>query len=212
MLFFGYIVTEIKYSDLQEDIIKVVSSLSECTKNIPKLIVGLDKAKAYALENGFEFDILEHSFPNGDMWTFKKTEKREFYEEDVDTFKKRIVESQGSDVKYFYVNIYSLKYNKAKKLYNILFNNLLNKTINYIIIDKNMFYTCIDEKNVIGLSFSHLKYIGIEKEKIIQKLKAQKCNKIYFTTSKNMWKLKDWFYDREYIIASIFELNAQKRN
>jgi hypothetical protein len=211
MLFFGYIVTEVKYNDLQEDIIKVVSSISDCIKPLPKMIIGLENAKKYALDNNFDFDILEHTFPNGDMWTFKKTEKRELYEEDIDTFKKRIVEYQGNDVTYYYVNIYALKYNKAKKLYNILFNNVLNKQANYIIIDRNMLYMCLDSKNVIGISFTHLEYIGISRDKIIDKLKAQKTNRLYFTTSKKMWKLKDWFYGREYIIASIFETNTQKR-
>ena len=211
MLFFGYIVTKTKYSDLQEDVIKVVSSLSECIKPIPKMIIGLENAKEYARDNSFEFDILEHSFPNGDMWTFLKTEKREFYERDVDKFKKKIVDIQGNGVKYTYINIYSLKYTKIKKLYDILFNNLLNKTTNYIIVDRNTFYTCIDEKNVIGISFTHLDYIGINRDKVIEKLKSGKNNRVYFTTSKKMWKLKDWFYGREYVIASIFETNAQKR-
>ena len=211
MLFFGYIVTEVKYNDLQEDIIKVVPSIPDCAKPLPKMIIGLENAKKYALDNNFEFDILEHTFPNGDMWTFKKTEKRELYEEDINTFKKRIVEYQGNDVIYYYVSIYALKYNKTKKLYNILFNNALNKQVNYIIIDRNMLYMCLDSKNVIGISFTHLEYIGIPRDKIIDKLKAQKTNRLYFTTSKKMWKLKDWFYGREYIIASIFETNAQKR-
>ena len=100
MLFFGYIVTDIRYKDLEEDIVKVVTSLDECTMPLPRMIVGLENAKGYASENGFEFDILEHTFQNGDMWTFKKTEKREFYEDDIDAFKKMIVDKQGSDVTY----------------------------------------------------------------------------------------------------------------
>lgn len=212
MLFFGYIVTEVKYKDLQEDIVKIVSHPSYCTCNLPKLIVGLEDAKKYAFANNWEFDILEHTYPNGDMWTFKKTEKREFYEEDILKFKKKIVECQGQDVIYHYINIYGLKYSKAKKLYNICFNNALKKSYNYIIVDNNNFYIALDEKNVISISFPHLKYIGIDKYKVISKLREQENNRVYFTTSKNIWKLRDWFRGREYVIASIFEANAQKRN
>ena len=83
MFLFGYIISETKYNGLPNDIVKVVGSESECTLDVPKMIVGLSNAKEYANENGFEFDILEHTFPNGNMWTFKKTEKREIYEENI---------------------------------------------------------------------------------------------------------------------------------
>ena len=95
MLFFGYIVSSVKYNDLNDDIVKVVSDLSECSNNsIPKLIIGLNEAKEYANLNNFDFDILNNTYPNGDMWTFKKTEKREYYERDVEEFKKMVVNYQ----------------------------------------------------------------------------------------------------------------------
>lgn len=42
MLLFGYIISDTKYRDLSEDIVKVVKDESECKLNVPKLIVGLD--------------------------------------------------------------------------------------------------------------------------------------------------------------------------
>ena len=211
MLFFGYIVSSVKYNDLNDDIVKVVSDLSECSNNsIPKLIIGLNEAKEYANLNNFDFDILNNTYPNGDMWTFKKTEKREYYERDVEEFKKMVVNYQEKDVAYNYINIYRLKYSDIKRLYNIILNNSLKKERNYYIIDRNMLYYPIDDKNIIGLSFAHLKYIGVERDKIIEKIKSKEFNKIYFTTSKNMWKLSSWFSNKEYVIASIFERNAKK--
>ena len=211
MLFFGYIVSSVKYNDLNDDIVEVVSDLSECSNNsIPKLIIGLNEAKEYANLNNFDFDILNNTYPNGDMWTFKKTEKREYYERDVEEFKKMVVNYQEKDVAYNYINIYRLKYSDIKRLYNIILNNSLKKERNYYIIDRNMLYYPIDDKNIIGLSFAHLKYIGVERDKIIEKIKSKEFNKIYFTTSKNMWKLSSWFSNKEYVIASIFERNAKK--
>lgn len=210
MLFFGYIVSSVKYSDLNDDIVQTVSDLSECNNNIPKLIIGLNEAKEYAKLNGFDFNILNNTYPNGDMWTFKKTEKREYYERDIEQFKNEIVKHQEKDVVYNYINVFKLKYNDIKRLYDIIFNNSLNKKTNYYIVSRNMLYYPIDYKNVIGLSFTHLKYIGIEKEKIIEKIRNKKFNKIYYTTSKNMRKLTNWFSNKEYVIASIFERNAKK--
>lgn len=209
MLFFGYIVSPIKYGDLQDDIVKVVNDQSECVKDIPKLIIGLNEAKEYAKSNNWKFDILNHTFPNGDMWTFKKTEKREFYEEDITEFKKVIVKHQESGIVYHYISIYSLPFKKVKRLYDIVFNNGLHKKTNYFIADRSMLYLSLDESNVIGLSFNHLKYIGIDRDKVIDKIKLNNSNRIYFTTSKKMWKLSDWFCGKEYVIASIFEKNAK---
>ena len=209
MLFFGYIVSEVKYKDLQEDIVKVVSSCEECNGGIPKLIVGLEKAKEYAREKGFDFDILNHIYPNGDMWTFKKTEKREFYEEDIETFKKRIVEMQKYGVDYHYVSIFKLRYSDMKRLYRIV---LAHTDTEYIIIDRNMVYVPLSDKKVIGLSLTDFNYIGIEREKVIGKIRANKNNRVYFTSSKNMWKFKEWFDGDEYVIATIFTRNAKKKN
>lgn len=211
MLFFGYIVSDIKYKDLNEDIVKVVSSTDECDKPLPRLIVGLDNAKKYASENGFEFDILNHTYPNGDMWTFKKTEKREMYEDDIEAFKEMIVRIQGNDITYRYIDVFKLKTSEIKRLYNLMLNNTLKRDTNYIIVDKDMVYMALENNTVIGISLAHLRYIGIDKEKVIEKLRAPKYNRVYFTSSKNMWKMKEWFEDREYVIASIFEKNARKK-
>lgn len=203
MLFFGYVVSDNNCKDLNGDFIKPVKSLDECTKDLPKLIVGLDNAKKYAADNSFEFDILNNTYPNGDMWTFKKTEKRDYYEDDLFKFKKMIINHQESGVKYYYINIYSLKYSQIKRLYNLL----RNKDVNYIIVDGEMLYIPLNSVDVIGISFVSAKYIGISRESIINKLKKFRNNKIYYTSFKNMYELKDLFRGKEYVIANIFENN-----
>jgi hypothetical protein len=146
------------------------------------------------------------------MWTFKKTEKREFYEDDIDAFKKMIVDKQGSDVTYHYIDTYRLKYSEVKRLYRLMLCNSLKKETNYFIVDKDMVYTAIDKQTVIGISFTHLRYIGVDRQKAIDRLRKPCFNKVYFTSSNNMWKMKDWFKGREYVIASVFEKNARKKN
>ena len=143
------------------------------------------------------------------MWTFKKTEKREFYEEDIETFKKRIVEMQKYGVDYHYVSIFKLRYSDMKRLYRIV---LTHTDTEYIIIDRNMVYVPLSDKKVIGLSLTDFNYIGIEREKVIGKIRANKNNRVYFTSSKNMWKFKEWFDGDEYVIATIFTRNAKKKN
>ena len=210
MFLFGYIVSETKYNGLPNDIIKVVENESECTLDVPKLIIGLSKAKEYAQSKGFEFDILDHMFPDGNMWTFKKTEKREIYEENIIEFKNYIIKSISKNINYYYINIYNLKYKDIKRLYNILFNNKFNRNINYIFIDKEMMYYCLENNNVIGISLGLMKYMGIDREKIISKIKSGKNNSIVFSSNKKLWQLKDWFNGMEYIIPSLLTNNTIK--
>lgn len=210
MFLFGYIVSETKYNGLPNDIIQVVKNESECTLDVPKLIIGLSKAKEYAQSKGFEFDILEHMFPDGNMWTFKKTEKREIYEENIIEFKNYIIKSISKNINYYYINIYNLKYKDIKRLYNILFNNKFNRNINYIFIDKEMMYYCLENNNVIGISLGLMKYMGIDREKVISKIKSGKNNSIVFSSNKKLWQLKDWFNGMEYIIPSLLTNNTIK--
>ena len=210
MFLFGYIVSETKYNGLSNGIIKVVKNESECTLDVPKLIIGLSKAKEYAQSKGFEFDILDHMFPNGNMWTFKKTEKREIYEENIIEFKNNVIKSISKNIKYYYINIYNLKYKDIKRLYNILFNNKFNRNINYIFIDKEMMYYCLENNNVIGISLGLMKYMGIDREKVISKIKSGKNNSIVFSSNKKLWQLKDWFNGMEYIIPSLLTNNTIK--
>ena len=210
MFLFGYIVSETKYNGLPNDIIQVVKNESECTLDVPKLIIGLSKAKEYAQSKGFEFDILDHMFPDGNMWTFKKTEKREIYEENIIEFKNYIIKSISKNINYYYINIYNLKYKDIKRLYNILFNNKLNRNINYIFIDKEMMYYYLENNNVIGISLGLMKYMGIDREKVISKIKSGKNNSIVFSSNKKLWQLKDWFNGMEYIIPSLLTNNTIK--
>lgn len=207
MLLFGYIISDTKYRDLSEDIVKVVKDESECTLNVPKLIVGLDKAKQYAISHNFEFDILNHLYPNGDMWTFKKNEKREYYEEDILVFQEYIKNTISKNIIYYYINIFNLSITNIKKLYNIVINNQYNRDINYILIDNDMLYYPLNNNKVMGISLQQLRYVGIDKDKIIDRIKQNKSNYIYYSSNKKLWEYKNWFNGVEYVIPSILTTN-----
>lgn len=207
MLLFGYIISDTKYRDLSEYIVKVVKDESECKLNVPKLIVGLDKAKQYAISHNFEFDILNRFYPNGDMWTFKKNEKREYYEEDILAFQEYIKNTISKNIIYNYINIFNLSITSIKKLYNIVINNQYNRDINYILIDNDMLYYPLNNNKVIGISLQQLRYVGIDKDKIIDRIKQNKSNYIYYSSNKKLWEYKNWFNGLEYVIPSILTTN-----
>lgn len=210
MFLFGYIVSDIRYTGLPTDIIKVVHDESECVLDVPKLIVGLSEAKSYAERNRFEFDILEHTFPDGNMWTFKKTEKREIYEENIDEFKDYVINSVLKAVSYTYINVYRLSYSAFKRLYWILLGNRLNRECNYIFIDREMIYYPLEGGKVIGLSMGLMRYMGLDMDKVIEKIRSGVNNKVVFGSNKKIWNLKDWFRNSEYVIPHLIMNNAIK--
>lgn len=210
MLILGYIISKTGDKFFSEDIFKYVSSEKDCTLNVPKLIVGLKEAKKYAEEHGFDFDIMEHGFPDGNRWTFKKTEKRDIYEKDVVNFKDYIKERAVKTIRYYYVNIYKMPYSKKKKLYDIIVHNLYGRKHNYILCDKNMIYYPLKEGNVIGISLEILEYLGVNKEKIMARIKSNQANKIFYPSSQVIRDIKSQFDENEYVIPYLLQDTSHK--
>lgn len=210
MLILGYFVTKNKDKYFDEDIFKYVSSEEECVLKVPRIITGLKEAKAYAERNGFEFDILERQFPDGNWWTFKKTEKRDVYERDVMKFKEYIKQKVTDNVNYTYVNVLNLKFSDIKRLYGILIGNSMGRFENYIIIDGNMLYYPIKKGSVMGISLTMMEYVNINKNKVMGLIKSNPHNKIYYTSSRNMRDIKSQFSGNEYVIADIFQKFERK--
>ena len=73
-----------------------------------------------------------------------------------------------------------------------------------------MMYYCLENNNVIGISLGLMKYMGIDREKVISKIKSGKNNSIVFSSNKKLWQLKDWFNGMEYIIPSLLTNNTIK--
>lgn len=210
MFTLGYIVTPVKYRDLEEDIVCIVKDVSQCRIGVPRLIVGLSQAKKYAEDNGFHFDILDCRFPNGDMWTFLKTEKHEIYDDVVAKFKKKIVSDVSESVKYTYVDIYRISLSKKKKLISMFFSNSLNRQKNYIFISGNMLYMEVGNGNVIGISERMLSFCKIDIEKVHSRIKACSNNYTVYYSSNIVSQMVHMFKGKEYVIPYILQQLKQE--
>lgn len=171
---FGYIVSKTKISDLK-GFVEQVDDISLADLAKPILIVGYKEAKKIASEEGKEFDILNKSLDKNLFWTFKKTESKSDFEKDIIKFYSYIINNIIYNINYYYINIYKLKYNKIKKLYNII--NSKNKK--YIYINNGMIYFLYENKTILGISLKMLKYAGINPNKIINKIKSNTSNIVY---------------------------------
>lgn len=187
----GYIVSDLKIKNLK-GFVEQVNDVSLADSAKPTLFVGIENAR----KNIKDFSILNKKYENNVFWTFKKTEKRVDFEKDIDYFYNFIINNISCNIKYYYINIYNLKYNKIKKLYNILFSD----NGKYIYISNDMIYLLYKNNIILGISLNLLEYIKIKKEKILDKLYSNKNNIICTDVSKCVKSIKNEIGDKKYVV------------
>ena len=188
----GYILTKNKVNNIVDfvSVIKDISEIDDTTK--PLLIVGLHNAKIYSKN----FSILNKKIDNNIFWTFGKTERRVDYEKDLESFYTFIINKNINNLKYYYVNILSIKYNKAKNLLNLV----NSKEKKYIYISNNMIYIFNNKTYILGISLKILNYININIKKIYKLLYSNKSNVIYNNDSFLTLKMKKLIENKRYVI------------
>ncbi len=187
----GYIVSDTKIKNLKGFVEQVNDvSLADLTK--PTLFVGIENAK----KNIKDFSILDKKYGDNIYWTYKKTEKRVEFEDDIEKFYNNIIYNISCNIKYYYINIYNLRYNKIKKLYNILFSDKGK----YIYISNEMIYLLYKDNIILGISLNLLEYIKIKKEKILNKLYSNKNNIICTDVSKCVKAIRNEIGNNKYVV------------
>ena len=182
------------------EVVNDISKIDDPTK--PFLVIGYNEAKSIFAD----FDILKKQINDISFWTFSKTEKRNDHERDINKFYEYIINNIYNNIKYYYINILKIKYNKFKKLYNIL---LYSKDKNYIYFSKNMIYIYYNKINILGISLDILNYLGISSEKVLNKLKMNKNNIIYTNDSFLNYKIKNLIINMKYLTPYFMYLNVE---
>ena len=190
MTVLGYIITDRKMNDI-EGFVEQVKDYTEADPTKPILIVGWDNAR---LHSGYK-SILEKELEPGVFWTFKKSESRSEFEQDLNKFYKYIYNNILNSINYYYIDILTLGYNKLKKLYSI-FNSSKRKNI---YISDGILYTMY-KGNVLGVSLDVLEYCGIKRDKVLALLSSNPGNRIYDNSSKWMIKLGKYLDNKKYAI------------
>ena len=186
----GYIITDRKMNDI-ESFVEQVKDISEADSTKPILIVGWENAKQH---EGYK-SILEKKLAPGVFWTFKKSESRSDFEQDLRVFYHYIFVNIVNSIDYYYINIMILGYSKLKKLYNI-FNSKERKNI---YISDGILYTMYDGK-VIGVSLDILEYCGVKRDKVLALLSSNPSNKIYDNSAKWLIKFGRYLGNKKYVI------------
>ena len=187
----GYIVSKRKIKNVV-DFVGVVNSVEDVedpTK--PFIIVGLEEAKEIAPN----FSILNKKLDEDVFWTFCKTERRTDHERDLENFYRYVLDKALNNIKYYYINILNLKYNKVKNLLNII----NSKEKKYIYTSNDMIYIYYNENIILGISIKILKYINIDIKKVFRILYKNKNNIIYNTDSFLTQEMKRVITNKKYV-------------
>jgi len=186
----GYIITDRKLNDV-EGFVEQVKDMTDADSTKPILIIGWGNAR---LHQGYK-SILEKELAPGVFWTFKKSENRSEFEQDIKNFYRYIYDDILDNIEYYYINILNLRYSKLKKLYNI-FNSKERKNI---YISDNLLYTLYDGK-VFGVSLDVLEYCGVKRDKVLSLLSSNPANRMFDNSPKWMIRLCKHLGNKKYAV------------
>lgn len=140
----------------------VVDSLDGILQGLPTLIIGWD-----FVDNNFkEYDIINRKINENTYWTFKKTENRSLHEEDLYNFVENTYQELVNEIKYIYIDPILFSKSKIKKI----IRKILSIDVLYYYQHKDMVYIYGD-KLIFGVDLSILEFIGLKKDKFLQKIK-----------------------------------------
>jgi hypothetical protein len=141
----------------------IVKSSSDLIDGLPTLIVGYD----YVNKHYHDFDITNIKLEPNLYWTFKKTEKRDKFEEDLRWFIRKVYEDLTDKLIYLFVDPIQHKPKTLRKIVKKILS--LNDVITYQ--HNEMFYVYSDNL-IFGIDLKLLKYLGFNTDKIKEKIKS----------------------------------------
>ena len=186
----GYIVTDKRLTKI-DGFVEQVNDITLADSTKPILVIGWKNAKKYS---GYK-SILDKSLGDNVYWTFSRSESRADFEQDIEKFYDIIYNNILNKIEYIYVDICKLRYSKIKKLYNIIFS----KDVKSIYISNNLVYVPYEGK-MLGVSLDILEYCGINKDKVINKIKSNPSNVVYEDNDKNVFKIVKRLGNKKYAL------------
>jgi hypothetical protein len=146
--------------DVSQDF-NVVDSIDKIILGIPTLIVGFDLTESLYPD----FDILDICVKDDIYWTFKKIEKRDKFNEDLDWFITKVYSDLIKDVNYLFVDPILLKPKTLIKIVRKIYS--IENLTTYVYNDMLYIY---GDKIVFGVDLKLFKFIGFDIKKLKDKI------------------------------------------
>lgn len=198
MFFLGRIITKNKNLDTF-DFIDVTSDVSKIDDSTPTLIIG--RSLAESIYGKDKIHLLDKKICDNVYWTFSKLEKRSEYDQCIDKFITSITTSIFNNVKYVYFNIFTKSFSCIKNLIKYVDND--DDKIFYL-HNRHLYMLC--NNTIVGLSLIDTEYIGICDNKILNKIKSNRHNKIIYNDFFIDRKIKNLLNNCNYIIPYMHQL------
>jgi hypothetical protein len=142
----------------------VVESMDQIIHGLPTLIVDY----YYVDKNYPNFDIGDSRLEDNLYWTFKRTHKRDKYNEDLDCFVRFVYYNLIKDVNYLFVDPIQYPYKSLRKAIKKIHS--IDNLISYK--TGNMMYI-YGEKLIFGIDLKLLNYMGFDTSKLLTKIIAK---------------------------------------
>ena len=157
----------------------VVESMDNIIHGLPTLILGFD----YVNKHYPEFDVMDRKLGENLYWTVKRTEKRDKYEEDLSWFVTKVLTDLISEISYVFVD--PIQYN-SRTIRKVIrkFHSMENK----ITYQNGQMLYIYDEKIIFGVDLKLLKYIGLDYNKIKEKIISK--SSVFLTNDKILIEYK----------------------
>ena len=147
------------------DEFNVVSSVNNIIHGLPTLIIGIETV----IKHYPDFNILDICLEPNVYWTFKRNEKRDKFQEDLDWFMRKVFNDLMSDIIYIFVDPIQ---HQTKTLIKIVRKiATLKDSVAYVHGEMIYIY---GERMIFGVDLKLLRYMGADVEKIKNKIK-DKC-------------------------------------
>lgn len=141
----------------------VVESIDNIIPNLPTLIVGWDIVK---IDNP-DVDFINRKLSDDIFWTFKKTERRDMFENDLYDFIHHCYNLLVKNVNYKFIDLIQLSESELK----VTFKNI-KKSVNVVgYIHEQMLYI-YTENTVYGLDLNLVNYLEYNLLETLNKIKS----------------------------------------
>lgn len=168
----------------------------------PTLLIGKNNSEETIGKE--KIKVLNKEINKNLFWTYSKVEKRSEFEKDVLGFYQNIFKTILKTVTYRNIDLYNTTYQEIKQVLNMLYNG---EDLYTYITDKHLYI--YDGNEVVGISLDEAEFIGVNKEKIKDKLKKNKNNKLIFNDFFIKNNVKKYLNDNKFVIPYLYSLKNQ---
>jgi hypothetical protein len=140
----------------------ISNSLDNIIQDLPTLIIGWDIVKTI----NPDVDFIDKKLSDNIFWTFKKSERRDIYQEDLYNFITYCYKNLIKDIDYSFIDLITLTDSEIKESFNNIKKCKKSATYQY----NDMIYVYCDN-TIYGIDLKLVKYLDYDVKKTIEKIK-----------------------------------------